>query len=182
MAWPTNKVARCFIRLARRDHRRLTPLKLIKLLYFAHGWHLAIFGEPLLREGIAYGPHGPVVASLHERYRNDRHDQARGGRSLEELPETHPAGKRSRIVEQSQREWRQVQRLLEKVWETYGGLEETRLASIAHKPGSPWQMHRDEIGSSESDNRHIPDFLIEEAFLSLYRENQRTRDLGLAAS
>ncbi len=46
----------------------LTNLKLQKLLYYAQGWHLGIYGEPLFDENIEAWVHGPVVHSEYKRF------------------------------------------------------------------------------------------------------------------
>ena len=43
----------------------LSNLKLQKLLYYAQGGHLALFGEPLFDDAIEAWTHGPVVPSLY---------------------------------------------------------------------------------------------------------------------
>lgn len=50
------------------DLRRRLPgigvLKLHKLLYYARGWHLVQWGDPLFAEDVVAWANGPVVASL----------------------------------------------------------------------------------------------------------------------
>lgn len=43
-----------------------TQMKLHKLLYYAHGWHLGFTGEPLLDEAIEAWAYGPVVPSIYQ--------------------------------------------------------------------------------------------------------------------
>ena len=50
---------------------RMTLLKLLKLLYYAEGCHLAIYdGEQLFKEKIMAWEHGPVVVEVYEKYDN----------------------------------------------------------------------------------------------------------------
>ena len=67
-------VARFFIGLARRqndlDHGGLmTNLRLQKPLYFAQGWHLARFGQPLFDASIGAWPYGPAVPEAYRAYK-----------------------------------------------------------------------------------------------------------------
>src|SRR5579863_3866825 len=63
-------VARYFLSLTDEDAGDLiSNLKLQKLVYYAQGFHLAIFGAPLFPEDIYAWNHGPVVPSLYREYR-----------------------------------------------------------------------------------------------------------------
>ena len=47
----------------------ISNLKLQKLVYYAQGFHLALFGEPLFNEQIEAWTHGPVVPCLYHKYK-----------------------------------------------------------------------------------------------------------------
>jgi len=49
-------------------------VKLHKLLYYAQGWHLVQYGEPLFKETIQAWANGPVVASL---WADEKHGRSR---------------------------------------------------------------------------------------------------------
>lgn len=49
--------------LAEEEGKRLDPMQIQKLVYFAHGWYLALTGEPLVEEhpeAWAYGRSFPA--------------------------------------------------------------------------------------------------------------------------
>ncbi|MGA7027993.1 MAG: type II toxin-antitoxin system antitoxin SocA domain-containing protein, partial [Candidatus Acidiferrales bacterium] len=59
-------VARYFLALVDEDAGdSLSNLKLQKLVYYAQGFHLALYGEPLFPEVIRAWRHGPVVPELY---------------------------------------------------------------------------------------------------------------------
>ena len=63
---PATEVARYFLSLTDEDAGELiSNLKLQKLLYYAQGFHLAIFGGPLFPESIEAWQHGPVVPEVY---------------------------------------------------------------------------------------------------------------------
>ncbi len=47
----------------------LTNMKLQKLLYYAQGCHLAVFGEPLFDDAIEAWTYGPVVPKVYQTYK-----------------------------------------------------------------------------------------------------------------
>ena len=63
-------VAEYFLTLANPevgDH--ISNLKLQKLVYYAQGFNLAIFDEPLFPENIYAWEHGPVIPALYHEYK-----------------------------------------------------------------------------------------------------------------
>lgn len=63
-------IACYFIDRAHKSGSFLTNLKLQKLLYYAQGWHLGLFGKPLFPDPIEAWVHGPVVRSVYRRYKD----------------------------------------------------------------------------------------------------------------
>lgn len=43
----------------------MSPLKLMKLAYIAHGFHLAITDEPLFKDKVEAWPYGPAIRSIY---------------------------------------------------------------------------------------------------------------------
>ena len=63
-------VAEYFLTIAeRQDKEPITNLKLQKLLYYAQGFHLAMFGKPLFKEAIERWTYGPVVPEVYHAYK-----------------------------------------------------------------------------------------------------------------
>ena len=50
----------------------LTHLKLQKLLYYAQGFHLALYDTPLFSEAIEAWHHGPIVLEVYEQYKEHK--------------------------------------------------------------------------------------------------------------
>lgn len=47
----------------------ISNLKLQKLVYYAQGFHLAVFDKPLFKERVSAWAHGPVVPDLYHEYK-----------------------------------------------------------------------------------------------------------------
>ncbi len=69
-------IANYFLTLARGasgESSSISNLKLQKLLYYAQGYHLAMFGQPLFPEPIEAWKYGPVVKDLYHQYKSFTH-------------------------------------------------------------------------------------------------------------
>ena len=132
MSYALETIANTFIRKAREEGRGdLTPMKLLKLVYIANGWSLGLNNQPLFADEVEAWKYGPVVPALYHKIKQYRN------RSIDrELPE--PSGVEN--IETGD------QRLLDRVWNTYGQHSGLTLSSITHKPGTPWDQTWDERG------------------------------------
>jgi uncharacterized phage-associated protein len=61
-------VANYFLEKGKREGVGLTPMQLIKLVYFAYGWSLAIFDRPLIDERLQAWRFGPAIPSLYHEF------------------------------------------------------------------------------------------------------------------
>ena len=115
-------IANRFLDLAERQGTSLTPMQLIKLVYIAHGWHLGLYGRPLVRDRIEAWQYGPVLPKLYEAVR-----AFRGEPVTVSLPA--PLGD-----DLSQEE----DELLRDVFRRYGPKDGIELSRLTHAPGTPW--------------------------------------------
>jgi len=68
---PVLDVANFILKLANEDEADVSNLKLQKLVYYAQGFHLALFdGEALFDETIEAWAHGPVVPDLYHEFKD----------------------------------------------------------------------------------------------------------------
>lgn len=129
------QIANEFLDIAMSQGEILRPLKLLKLTYIAHGWHLAFTGKPLINDRIEAWKFGPVMPPL---YRQLRH--VRGG-GIESL-----LGSDSDRLTQEESDL--IRPFLRGVWDTYGKLNGLTLSDLTHLPGTPWfeAYHRPKKG------------------------------------
>jgi uncharacterized phage-associated protein len=107
--------------LAKQDEAAgelITNLKLQKLVYYAQGFHLAVFDKPLFPEQIKAWEHGPVVPQLWHVYKDY------GSKPLP-LPDDVSA------FDSATRE------LLDEVADVYGQFSAWRLRELTHSE-PPW--------------------------------------------
>lgn len=149
-------VARFFIEKARQEDD-LTPMKLIKLTYIAHGWHLASIGEPLLYEPVQAWKYGPVVESIYHAFKDC--GNADIPRVVAESFSALPSDVNEDTI-----------KVLNVVWDKYSPLSGLELSSLTHLKGTPWDQVWNKNGGSSRRGAIIPNDLIQQ----FYRQKAET--------
>lgn len=117
-------IANWFINRASRDRgRALSNMQLQKLVYFAHGWNMALHRHPLIKDEVQAWEFGPVIPPLY------RALAKWGPDPVTDLIEGVPADRLEPYEED----------VLERVYEAYAGYPASTLSSLTHKPGTPWE-------------------------------------------
>jgi uncharacterized phage-associated protein len=158
MPFPATAVANEFLTIAKSVCNELTPMKVQKLVYFAHGWYLALTGRPLVSDTIQAWQYGPVIPSLYQAFKEygnspigtpafqgSWHD----GRYAWSVPRLETS---SINVEEIER----ARQVIRKVWDLYGSYTSIRLSNATHDPDGPWaQVYQDGIKSIPISNDKI---------------------------
>lgn len=112
-------------------------LKLIKLVYLAHGWHLGIYGkkQPLIRERVEAWQYGPVVRSVYDAFKY------RGRLKITEPATTGIKEEMEPIENLAENE---TIEFLDEIWELYGKYTGPELSKLTHEKGTPWDTTRKE--------------------------------------
>ncbi len=133
----------------------LDPLKIQKLVYNLHGWHLAVTGHPVIGERFEAWPHGPVNSTI---YRKFKHFRFR--RITEYATDIDPTTGLPVATYVSPSDTR-FYSVFDKVWARYKNLTGQQLSDITHAVGTPWSYAR------ENGLQYIPDSLIRQHFIDL---------------
>lgn len=160
--------------LSKYGKNGITPLKIQKLVYLAHGWHLAFRDRPLVDDEYAEAwQYGPVYASLYHEFKH------RGRMPVVELAtevEFDEEGELDETTPRIPKSEASTRKLLDAVWKEYGQRSGIELSEICHQPGSPWHQVMQE--SEGRRNTHIPDDIIEQYYKKKRQANQRRRNSG----
>ena len=165
-------IANYFIDLAAERGQLLSPMKLQKLVYFAHGWHLALMGEPLVNEPVEAWTFGPVLPSLYyafKKYGNQPVDE-----HVKAYWRTEPqAGGQPYYIEFSPglddepRSHEYTRALLDRIWDVYGPLDAIQLSNATHLPGTPWHDAFVRNGHRPPRDEIIDETAIRDSFRSM---------------
>lgn len=121
----------------------ISNLKLQKLLYYAQGFHLALYDEPLFAEPIEAWTHGPVVPEVYHEYKNFGSDAI-------PIPEDIDFSKFNE----------QTVDLLNEVYNVYGQFSAWKLRNLTHNE-EPWKdANIGDIITSESLKKHFKTQLV----------------------
>lgn len=148
-------------------------MQLLKLVYLAHGWNLAITNESLINDRVEAWEYGPVIPNLYHSLKT--YGAGKVTAPLKGL--TPPLGKtlltmtwdemKANTKEYTADFSRPEMDLIDRILDVYGGLRAYQLSALTHKEGTPWYtVWHDQDGVSEKDAR-IDNELIKQHFIEL---------------
>jgi uncharacterized phage-associated protein len=137
MPYSAAKVGNRLLEIAQQRGQQLTPLKLLKLVYIAHGWSFAYLGGALVAEPAQAWQYGPVVPSLYHAI-----SRFRAGPIVGQIPDTDPQD----LSEEADA-------LIQSVYNSYAHFSALQLSNMTHMPNTPWSEAWDASGK----NAIIPD-------------------------
>lgn len=131
MPYDPSAIANSLLDIAKSRGHELDPMKLQKLIYYSHGWALAIANKPLINEPVEAWRFGPVIPSVYHEFKRF------GSNPITEYSKVLEGPK---LVEPRIRPDDEfVESLLGQIWEVYGGFTGIQLSNMSHEPGSPWE-------------------------------------------
>jgi uncharacterized phage-associated protein len=163
-------LANRFLELA--GSQGLTQLQIQKLVYIAHGWTLAITGEPLTSTEPEAWDRGPVYRDL--RSKISHIGSNRLTRRIHENDDNpfavFASENRGREITANLNETEEE--IISLVWNRYGHLHGFTLSDLTHEPNTPWHnvYHR------RGRNAAISNDEIEEHYSALAKSLQEDAD------
>ena len=167
MGYSAKAIANYF--LSKYGKHGISPLKMQKLVYLAHGWYMAFHDDPLVDDEYAEAwEYGPVFASLYHEFKH------RGRLPIidhaTEVSFDHPGSTTPKIKKSD----KETPKLLDRIWEVYGNRTGMQLSRITHAPNSPWEKTRKDANGRR--NANISDTDIREFYKAeLARSRNRNR-------
>lgn len=144
-------VANYIVELAKKDNTELHLLGLVKRVYIAHGFSLALYYRSLLDDRfdkVEAWRYGPVIPSVYHSFKQ-----------FKSAPITDFA-QNMRWDEKSRTEvWYtptvtddQDKAVIEAVWKRYANMKDSKIVDLLHMRGTPWSLFYE-----EGKNNTIPD-------------------------
>ena len=131
--FPAIIVANFFVKKSIDEDMPISNLKVNKLVYLAHGWHLGLYGidRPLIREDIEAWQYGPVVRSVYDafkKYGKHRITKTATTGFSEEMKEIGELADAGTI------------KFLNSIWNYYRDWSGWQLSALTHEDKSPWDL------------------------------------------
>lgn len=169
-------IANYFIDLAKRDDKPIRPLKLMKLVYIAHGYILAILDKPTegtKLEKVQAWQYGPVFPSVYYSFKQYGRNPIREKTKVFDFSNTDSPdafevtptlqGKDERLI-------------CDFVWKQYGKYSDSSLVNTLHAKDTPWSEVYE-----KGKNNIIPDTLTKKHYQEVIKktlENVRQGKFG----
>ena len=138
-------VANQFILVARKKGNPICSLTaLIKLVYIAHGYCLALKDENLIRDRIEAWHYGPVIPRIYHAFKREQ-------------PAPVPLERAQDAANEELGEYALF--IIKTVHQGYGHLRFDEISLLTHRQGSPWSVVWREKGhGAEIDNEMIGEY------------------------
>lgn len=144
-------VANYFIDLAQAEDKPITQLGLMKRVYIAHGFSLAINDKSLLNDRfdkVEAWKYGPVIPSVYHSFKMFRSNPITEKTVVVEWDEK----KNEPIFITPELEDEEDKKIVEMVWKRYHDYSDKEMVDLTHRKGTPWS-----VCYVPNQNRPIPD-------------------------
>lgn len=149
-------VANYFVDKSLNGAKDLKPLKLMKLVYIAHGYMLALYNESALNprfDKVEAWKYGPVIPSVYHSFK------IYGNQPITKKTEVFSNeiendGNITIELSTPELEDEKARKTCDFVWKNYNHYSDSALVDLLHKKGSPWALVYE-----EGKNNEIPDIV-----------------------
>ncbi len=148
-------VANYFVELAHKENKILTLLGLVKRVYIAYGFSLAIFHKSLLDprfDRVEAWKYGPVIPSVYHSFKQFKANPITDKTFVMTWDEnTFTPQFHAPELKDSE-----AKAIVEMVWKRYMGMSDSEMVSLTHRKGTPW-----DLCYIQDKNEVIPDEITE---------------------
>ena len=136
MSFDARSLANYILDASERMGAPLTNMALNKVLYFSHGWHLALYSSPLISNTFEAWEHGPVVPIIYHQFKRHK-DKPITSRATHIDMDTGE----DRISSYEFFSGEHIDHL-DRMIAFYAPKSAPLLSYMSHEPGAPWDLAR----------------------------------------
>jgi uncharacterized phage-associated protein len=141
-------IANFFIDRATERRMSLTVMTLLKVIYFAHAWHLAKFKKPLVAQPFEAWQYGPVNRVVYDQFKGY------GRRPIDKKATSFDPILMSFTDTEYSLDGPSTE-FLQNIFDYYGQFHPFRLSDLTHEEGGPW-----DTVWKEAERRAVPGMTI----------------------
>lgn len=124
-------VANFLLDYADQKGTKVTLLLLLKMIYYAHGWHLSHRRAPLVKQPFEAWEYGPVVRVVWEAFKGCGRAPLTGRAQRFDVIATSHSEVRELVDDEQAR-------FLRNIFDAYAHVDALDLSNMTHVAGSPW--------------------------------------------
>ena len=170
MAHDARSIANFFLDLADEARRDLTPMSLLKILYFGHAWHLAKYKSPLTGQNFEAWKFGPVNRVVYDQIK------CFGKNKIDSRLTKFDAGLNCYPIATYSLSYEE-DIFLRNIFKYYSEFHPYKLSDITHEASTPWDTVWNMAENGAVAGMVIPNKLILEWFETtggtLYRAGEQ---------
>ncbi len=151
MPVPALSIAKYIVVNSTSRERRISNLKLQKILYYVQGWSLGLYEMAAFSDSIQAWVHGPVVPTVFFHYRDFKWNPISDNSPVPELP--------TKLIDH-----------IDSVLYAYEDLTAAQLERLSHEE-APWKLTRGQLPPTESSTLVISHDLMKAFFSELANES-----------
>lgn len=166
--------ANFFLEQSNKEGLPLTLMKLLKMVYIAHGWSLAILNKGILEnEKVKAWQHGPVIESLYHEFKHFKNKPISGW-SQSTIEDTDIGFEvETLFLEKIDIENKEnLLKIFQTVWDSYKNYSAWGIVQKTHEKGTPWEQ----TYSEEKRGLIIEDELIQTYYKNFLKQMITTND------
>lgn len=155
-------LANYFVQKSLDNQIDLKPLKLMKLVYIAHGFMLAIANRSVLNktfDKVEAWKLGPVIPSVYHSFKIFKNSPIKKQTVIAKFINNNAEFETPQLHDEI------AKRVCDVVWKRYEQCSDSELVTILHNPGTPWS-----ICYKEHKNNPIPDELTKFYYKNLLND------------
>lgn len=147
-------IAKEFLTLAKEEGLTIAPMKLLKLVYIAHGYHLGFKKAPLINNPVQAWKYGPVIPELYQITKK-----------FGKFPVDPDLVDMFYSKELSATD----KHFVKLVWNAYKHLNGLQLSTLTHAKDTPWEKTYD-----GGFHKIIPNSIIEDYYTNMINERAKS--------
>jgi uncharacterized phage-associated protein len=156
--YPASTIAYAFVKKGMDEGNPISQMKLQKMVYFAHGIHLAIHQKPLIKDAVQVWKFGPVIPSLYQAFK------LYGSNPITDFSLANNVASNALGVATLDTDALQT---INMTWGALCNLNALQLSNWTHTAGSPW---------SNNYREGISDIVIPQAEMQEYFKQYLAQD------